>query len=113
MLHGSFGPDGKKYTYAQILEGCGLPVTREWERSLSNWLTAQGLRRRVEYKHKRNVEDVGVLLPDDGIEPIDYEKVLQGLYEIDRIVEDFKAAMKNALLDLSVALHDQYPDADE
>lgn len=46
--------DGKVFLHADILAALGLPTDKSWQRSLSNWLCKDGIRRRPEYTHKRD-----------------------------------------------------------
>ena len=68
-LHEARKPNGQKYLLREILEVCGLPSDHNWERSLSNWLTQQGIRRVAEFKHKR--EDGGLIPPMEEIPTFD------------------------------------------
>lgn len=53
--------DGKSFTYREILDAVGLPSSRGWERTLSQFLTDNGARRHPEIKRKKTQEEV--LLP--------------------------------------------------
>ena len=58
--------DGKVVLHADILAALGLPTDKSWQRSLSNWLCKDGIRRRAEYTHKRSdAPEIPALIQDE------------------------------------------------
>ena len=58
--------DGKVFLHADILAALGLPTDKSWQRSLSNWLCKDGIRRRPEYTHKRSdAPEIPALIQDE------------------------------------------------
>jgi len=58
--------DGKVFLHADILAALGLPTGKSWQRSLSNWLCKDGIRRRPEYTHKRSdAPEIPALIQDE------------------------------------------------
>lgn len=64
--------DGKVFLHADILAALGLPTDKSWQRSLSNWLCKDGIRRRPEYTHKRSdAPEIPALIQDEMAQPQD------------------------------------------
>lgn len=105
--------DGKVFLHADILTALGLPTDKSWQRSLSNWLCKDGIRRRPEYTHKRSdAPEIPALIEDEMVKPVgvppsgDSIPDIAMLKDIHRKMFDHIHALSNAIADAEAALQD-------
>ena len=107
--------DGKVFLHADILAALGLPTDKSWQRSLSNWLCKDGIRRRPEYTHKRSdAPEIPALIQDEMVKPVGVPPLPSGdsipdsamLKDIHRKMFDHIHALSNAIAAAEAALQD-------
>lgn len=96
--------DGKVFLHADILTALGLPTDKSWQRSLSNWLCKDGIRRRPEYTHKRSDAPEIPALIEDEMEVADEGEIRLKLNQATEAI----AAAASYLADLGDMIGCQY-----